>query len=148
MKPIPPGYCEAADNAPIPGRPWWDGAGGSWTRRDGARVVSPTVDRIFGRTKHAKVYVVASENDPTCADACEACDDAHPLPHPGYRAGQVWLVPTPDGKHGTLTISATNKDGEPAFGDVYVDGAGILSRAGAFLLSDPLMPSRAPWSPT
>lgn len=143
MKPIPSGFCEAADNAPVPGRPWW--------RQEGDRLWR--CDRRF----------VSAIDDDWPAQV-ERIDAEHPLPHPGYRAGQVWLWDAPEGAwvaegrklgipqhahvrfrtftitgmYGTVPIVASGREsGSPA----------ISGMPDCYLLFDPLMPAKAPWSP-
>jgi hypothetical protein len=67
-------------------------------------------------------------------------DAAHPLPHPGYRAGQVWA--DEDGR----SVVCANERGSFLSGVV----AGPLSLYDAgyrYLMADPACPHLAPWSP-
>ena len=79
--------------------------------------------------------------DMTSAKAA-AHDAAHPLPHPGYRAGQVWAAE--DGA--SLTIVQSERSG------LYA-GCGTwwanyeFARAYPYLMADPACPHLAPWSP-
>ena len=58
-------------------------------------------------------------------------DSERPLPHPGYRAGQVWAAE--DGS--SVVITNTNQI-SPSFREDY-----------PYLLADPSCPWLAPWSP-
>ena len=58
-------------------------------------------------------------------------DETHPLPHPGYRAGQVWAAE--DGS--SVVITNTNQI-SPSFREDY-----------PYLMADPSCPWLAPWSP-
>jgi hypothetical protein len=58
-------------------------------------------------------------------------DSERPLPHPGYRAGQVWA--TEDGS--SAVITNTNQI-SPSFREDY-----------PYLMADPSCPWLAPWSP-
>lgn len=122
MKPIPSGYCEAADNAVIVGRPWW--------RQEG--------DRLWRRDRRF-VSLVDGDGDVlapvSLLGEVERIDAAYLLPHPGYRAGQVWLV----GKT-TWICTEAGIDGPRPFPLMF-------NPETAFLLYDPLMPAKAPWSP-
>lgn len=137
MKPIPPGFCYAADNAVIPGRPWWRRARPRPRMRDpGAMAVpaDPGFDRLSGA--HAA----------TVEDA-ERIDREYPLPHPGYRAGQVWLVP--GGGRVTTVLEAIGRHpwGVVEARDGVSAAIGPLRLDACWLLFDPLMPHLAPWGP-
>ena len=146
MKPIPVGFCEAADNALIPGRPWWRLGNGVYVRRDGGFAVFPGVPAWMGadveashRVDSRNVFVEPSKE--YVLAAVERIDAEHPLPHPGYRAGQVWLV-------GITTWICTEAWEEDAKRRVLPHNIiPFNSTTRAFLLHDPLMPSKAPWSP-
>lgn len=147
MKSIPPGFCEAADNAVIPGRPWWRSVNGGFTRRDGKFDVWPGVPVWMGADTEAEfranprnVFV-----EPTAVlVAVERIDAAHPLPHPGYRAGQVWLVAFGASWDTITVLQARNQH----LTGLSFHSACVFVPAGAFLLHDPLMPSKAPWGPS
>lgn len=149
MKPIPPGYSEAADNAPIPGRPWWHVKYGGV-----ARASIPPQHAVSGFCRSDGAFVphetwqVRGESL-DFPDSVAAYDAAHPLPHPGYRAGQVWLYP--DGSTTTLLcVGGADPVGfDPLVWKYAEDGdtVTILNLTGCWLLHDPLMPSRAPWGP-
>lgn len=63
--------------------------------------------------------------------ALASYDAKHPLPHPGYRAGQVWAAE--DGS--SVVITNTNQIA-PRFREDY-----------PYLMADPSCPWLAPWSP-
>lgn len=75
-----------------------------------------------------------------------AFDAAYPLPHPGYRAGQVWA--TEDG--GSIVIVAVHVHAVKPL-QTANDSAGWLewefARAYPYLMADPACPHLAPWSP-
>lgn len=70
-----------------------------------------------------------------------AHDAAHPLPHPGYRAGQVWAnekgysVAVLAAALGAVATSTREWD-EDEFARFY-----------PYLMADPACPHLAPWSP-
>lgn len=78
------------------------------------------------------------------SEEAAAYDVAYPLPHPGYRAGQVWA--REDGLSVVLTTVAhdwvwtsNHSNGEPP---------SDFSREYPYLLADPACPHLAPWSPS
>jgi hypothetical protein len=125
MKPIPVGFCEAADHAVIHGRPWWRQEGDQLWRRDGLRV--SLVD--FDDEIMAPVSRTAE---------VEHIDDKDPLPHPGFRAGQVWIRPD------RTTVVCLEAWEEGPRSRLLPSSLGYYREL--YLLHDPLMPSRAPWS--
>jgi hypothetical protein len=72
-----------------------------------------------------------------------AHDAAYPLPHPGYRAGQVWAAEDGDSVvvvaiSGGLVCTAFDEEGwRPS----------TFSRVYPYLMADPACPHLAPWSP-
>lgn len=82
--------------------------------------------------------------DMTSAKAA-AHDSAHPLPHPGYRAGQVWAQE--DGSSATICATYTHPNahviciGKAQFREETV------ARIYPYLMADPACPHLAPWSP-
>lgn len=118
-----------------PERPWWgkkgvDGLG--WPNRLG----SPFVSRIDGK------YVL----DLSPVEAARF-DRLHPLPHPGFRVGQVW-----GNEFGDAVIVQRVEDGHPMVlrsspihgHDVLID---MSCARFCFLIADPCCPRFAPWSP-
>ena len=127
MKPLP----EAAQRAfpreahDLPERPWWYK---SREGRNGADCYRRNDD------PHTPVFN---------AEVVAAHDAAHPLPHPGYRAGQVWA----DDNGSSVVVCAF------LYGTVWTsrDTTGVLradfARAWPYLMADPACPHLAPWSP-
>jgi hypothetical protein len=127
MKPLPEAVqaafpCEAGN---VLERPWWyksrHGVGGAdcLRRTDDPHTTAPTVEQ-------ATIY-----------------DAANPLPHPGFRAGQVWAHESGESIvvvaiiHGRV-CTAHDEDGwTPS----------TFARAWPFLMADPACPWLAPWSP-
>jgi hypothetical protein len=79
---------------------------------------------------------------PTVEDAA-AHDAANPLPHPGFRAGQVWAHKS--GESVTILRAISTRvwasdmpGGEPPF---------TFAQAYPYLMADPACPWLAPWSP-
>ena len=68
-------------------------------------------------------------------------DAQHPLPHPGYRAGQVWA----DDMCNSVVLTRVRG------GWVYADGSewtrSEMARDYPYLMADPACPHLAPWSP-
>jgi len=93
---------------------------------------------------------------PTVEDAA-AHDAANPLPHPGFRAGQVWAAE--DGSSVTVLgykkerrfpVTAMHYGREsasvPSFADEWE--ANTFAQAYPYLMADPACPWLAPWSPS
>ena len=73
----------------------------------------------------------------------EAYDAAHPLPHPGYRAGQVWAAE--DGE--SIVIALTMRGMVCTAHDEEGWRPATFARAYPYLMADPACPHLAPWSP-
>lgn len=142
---LPPEYVRPEwKTCAVPGRPWWgrNTWGDSWWFRRGDRVT-----------------FAPGTIDPT------EYDTTNPLPHPGYRVGQVWAwLREPACADGTIrralpawvVVSITDSrmlqvmaDGWAPMGDGLwhmpdrEDSSHILA---TFLLHDPIRPDLAPWS--
>lgn len=109
MKPLPQAVQDAfpCRTDVLPERPWWVKEGHPhWrnARRDGKGDYHMPVEHI---------------------------DTKNPLPHPGYRAGQVWAAD--DGS--SVVLTNTNQI-SPSFHKDY-----------PYLMADPSCPWLAPWSP-
>ena len=128
MKPLPEAVqaafpCEAGN---LRERPWWyksrHGVGGADCLR---RTVDP----------HTTAPTV---EEPAAHDA------ANPLPHPGFRAGQVWAHESGESIvvvaiiHGRV-CTAHDEDGW---------APSTFARAWPYLMADPACPWLAPWSPS
>ncbi len=128
MKPLPEAVqaafpCEAGN---LRERPWWyrsrHGVGGAdcLRRTDDPHTTAPT------------------------AEQAAAHDAANPLPHPGFRAGQVWA--TEDGESTTILRATSTR--------VWVsdvsggEGSSEFHRVYPYLMADPACPWLAPWSPS
>ena len=115
---------EAGD---LPERPWWyksrEGRNGAdcYRRNDDPHTSASTVEEVA------------------------TYDAAHPLPHPGYRAGQVWAQG--DGSSATICATYTHPNahviciGKAQFREETV------ARIYPYLMADPACPHLAPWSP-
>lgn len=113
----------------VPGRPWWSRrtwGDASLYRRGGDHL--PTADSGY------------TVKPPTNGDA-EAYDAAHPLPHPGYRVGQIWALLYTFGGGFHVYMVQNRHDATVA---AWVHGRPKVEAA--FLLHDPLRPDLAPWS--
>lgn len=145
MIPIPPELLElypAPPDAPIPGRPWWRI---KEHRGSLASLCYNTIRRVDGHTADDKA-------DP---ELIAAFDRENPLPHPGFRVGQVWgywQVNAPV----VASIALQFGDQFLVFAADYPGSkyqhtmdSGRLHGclAGWFLLADPCCPHLAPWAP-
>ena len=125
MKPLPEAVQSAFPCAPdrLPERPWWRRAGGQFLR-DGMGGLSRPLNDVL----------------------LEDYDAKNPLPHPGYRAGQVWA----DEDGGSIVIVAVHVHAVKPL-QTANDLAGWLewefARAYPYLMADPSCPHLAPWSP-
>lgn len=154
----------------VPGRPWWAAPNGAAIS---CRVVGDfkSLDYdVFLKRRDDLVLTKEFLSNPDdalsyLATRPESCDTTHPLPHPGYRAGQVWawrrLSPEADGHliealpgwrfrvlHTDSEVNAVETGHSPLFGSLWrVDRPDAKNKVCAtFLLHDPLRPDLAPWS--
>lgn len=114
----------------LPERPWWSWSGAI----AGGRLIGHgTIARTDGLTfagSHTDAVVFA-----------ERTDLERPLPHPGWRVGQVWAAR--DGY--ALVVTRLDTAGWPVFsGDAWLTDM-LLDLV---LVADPIRPNAAPWSPT
>ena len=125
MKPLPEAVQQAFPCASdrLPERPWWRRAGGQFLR-DGMGGLSRPLNDVLLEDHDAK----------------------NPIPHPGYRAGQVWA----DEDGGSIVIVAVHIHAVKPL-QTANDLAGWLewefARAYPYLMADPACPHLAPWSP-
>ncbi len=163
MRPLPAKITDLANRGPIPGRPWWSvsvetpenlkalgyapgEAPMRYVRRDGKHSITMDVRRLLGPW----TMFPAEARPPAFArwsgdviDHAAACDlaahlDAQdPIPHPGYRAGQVWLIPW--GVSWDLLVVQRTRNEQLLMPESLPGDA--------MLLHDPVKPSCAPWSP-
>ncbi len=130
MKPLPEYVQRAFPREPgdLPARPWWykslygycGGGAPCFRRNDDPHTTASTVEQVA-------FY-----------------DAAHPLPHPGYRAGQVWAAE--DGESITiLRAKSTRVLASADSPDVLPPGE--FAQDYPYLMADPACPHLAPWSP-
>jgi hypothetical protein len=73
-------------------------------------------------------------------------DDKNPIPHPGFRAGQVWA----DEDGGSIVIVAVHVHAVKPLQTANDLGGWLgweFARAYPYLMADPSCPHLAPWSP-
>lgn len=140
MKPFPKALQERYPCAPkrMPERPWWG---------EDAHARHPHWRRVDGREAY----------DPDLSDLSNI-DEAHPIPHPGFRVGQTWAWTSglPDGRIlGVATILEHDPDGESGpkgrahwlLGDAWLPRKELKDLLlHGFLLSDVVCPHLAPWA--
>lgn len=120
MKPLPEAVQAAFPCHPsrVPERPWWVYR---WVENDHVRA---DAERVVG-------------------GSLVDFDAEHPLPHPGFRAGQVWAAENGE----SIVVVAI------LLGQVCIahdeDGwyPSTFARAYPYLMADPACPWLAPWSP-
>ncbi len=132
MKPLPEAVQRAFPCAPyrLPERPWW----GCCQYHDGV----PRYRRndSVPSEREQLVYIIHPTAEQTAKRDAES-----PLPHPGYRAGQVWAnekgysVAVLAAALGAVATSTREWD-EDEFARFY-----------PYLMADPACPHLAPWSP-
>lgn len=142
----------------LPERPWWTLSGPIAERLDGL-----TVQRRFSGLSLPALSAAKYELPALIAQA----DETSPLPHPGFRVGQVWAFPVFDPhcdpvQHALLVVTifsdTLNEDDRYLqFSDClpWPTGPEDLFNAQAirelytlpsYLISDPCCPWLAPWS--
>jgi hypothetical protein len=127
MRPLPEAVQRAfpREAHDLPERPWWYK---SREGRNGADCYRRNDD------PHTPVFN---------AEVVAAHDAAHPLPHPGYRAGQVWADDAGDSvvvtcaRGGWVWLSEGDDGWSPS----------QFAKAYPYLMADPACPHLAPWSP-
>ena len=125
MKPLPEAVQAAfpCQSDQVPSRPWWRDTVRGWGMR------------IHMRTDFSAVRI--GEQTP------EAFDAANPLPHPGFRAGQVWAA-----ENGESIVVVAILLGQVCIAhDENGWYPSTFARAYPYLMSDPACPWLAPWSP-
>lgn len=131
MKPLPEAVQSAFPCAPgcLPERPWW----GCCQHHDGVPRYRRNDDVPSDREQ--LVYIIHSTAEHTSAH-----DAKNPIPHPGYRAGQVWADDV-----GRSVVCASERG---SFLSLAVAEPLSLDAAGyRYLMGDPACPHLAPWSP-
>lgn len=144
MKPFP----EVVQKAfPLPGRlperPWWccvqhyEGQP-RYRRMDD---INRPRDSGAGMPLESLVFTI----HPTSDHAAKA-DSQNPIPHPGYRAGQVWAA---ENGSSVVLMSVTNKSAWICRDLQGITPASLDTLAGLYpyLVADPACPHLAPWSP-
>ncbi len=126
LYPTPPG------KPVLPDRPWWTG---------GMRVRHGTYGEVeqLTRSDRRKTFLAKG------AQSAEAIDRLYPLPHPGFRVGQVWA--DADGRS-RLVVELTEwtrvaEDGTES----RVFEVPWMPELFPFLAHDAVCPWLAPWSP-
>lgn len=120
-----------------------DVCGGHWLMPDFAFTADTIVGQVFNA--HTYQHLGRVEPEKGVAALFEWLDTEYPLPHPGFRAGQVWA--REDELYGgwaTTLVRRATTDGT-AWLPARDEDHDVMRNA--ILLYDPLMPSRAPWSP-
>ena len=137
MKPLPEAVRAAFPCAPdrLPSRPWWRSAGhnnGKPAYRRSDDCDSPTGFQYDVMRFYSPEEVAVKH------------DSKNPLPHPGFRAGQVWADAVGDSvvvthvRGGWVWLSEGDDAWSPTvFASVY-----------PYLMADPACPWLAPWSPS
>jgi hypothetical protein len=117
----------------VPDRPWWSYA------EDASSL--PDYGRRLERTDGSCAYDPA----PPGWNTGEREDMVRPIPHPGFRAGQVWA--SEDGS----SIVIARFEGGPPTAPIKATSAWLseetFSREYPYLMADPACPWLAPWSP-
>lgn len=149
MNPIPTELQKQYPCAPdrLPDRPWW-------------RKMRATSTRLVGPGEWAERHREWLERNDgsTCTTVEEAAaiDSARPLPHPGFRVGQVWGE-VKDGRISVQVIGEQSDEYLIVAGGLWLsikkqgDGGHEWAEdwfGDSFLLADPCCPRLAPWAPT
>lgn len=146
MKPWPEALRKLCPLSPVPvdahpERPWW-------RHRDGRGIRAADSTRIdvgaLGRSVSSTFIPVGVSFAPLqygypLALLCADIDAKMPLPHPGFRAGQVWADET-----GTTVVVTRMAQGIPWFENGR--GSGYIAEY-PYLVADPCCPHLAPWAP-
>ena len=126
MKPWPEALaklCPLDPRITNPERPWW-------------RLVATECGvSTYCRVDEKMAYAPSPRNLMPTAEV----DAAYPLPHPGFRAGQVWADET-----GTTVVVTRMTQGIPWFENGR--GSGYIEDY-PYLVADPCCPHLAPWAP-
>ncbi len=145
--PLPPG-----DGSDWPLRPWW---GPGPCRRDDKAAIISAMTPLKGMfmTQVFQGYFEGrptGEPAPTVAGVMALLDAAHPVAHPGYRAGQVW------GADDGSAVSLGRVDGVEGHEQFVIAGGHAYTRwtckdlrehGYIYLVADPCCPWLAPWAP-
>lgn len=106
MTPIPKALNAYLDGKPqpFPERPWWTGDMSSWVERRGHVLQVFGELQASGKLNHGNIvhtplgHLPLGVSPPTSASLADWMawvDATFPLPHPGFRAGQVWASVCP-----------------------------------------------------
>jgi len=82
--------------------------------------------------------------DGECGHDPEDVDEKHPLPHPGYRVGQIWAWRSPPGR----TVYGPLRDAAELERALDRHATALYAEIDIALLYDPLFPKAAPWTGT
>ena len=139
MKPFPEAVQKAFACPPDrrPERPWWVRASGIDTPRY-RRTSEPLATNDWMVLAVHIVHPTESE--------LPRIDAEQPLPHPGYRAGQIWSA---ENGSSVVLMSVTNKSAWICRDLQGITPASLETLAGLYpyLVADPACPHLAPWSP-
>jgi hypothetical protein len=130
VKPLPEAVQAAFPCAPdrLPSRPWW------------SKSNLPGESASFSRTDYRRAFVPTPRN----LLSVEEVDEVYPLPHPGFRAGQVWAHESGESIVILRAISTRVWVSDNSKGDLPSEFARIYP----YLMADPACPWLAPWSPS
>jgi hypothetical protein len=137
MKPLPEAVQAAFPCLPnrLPSRPWWQNANWAYQGHPTYLRVSDGRGQESGGNLALTVY-------PT-PDRVAGIDSEHPLPHPGFRAGQVWAA-----ENGESIVVVAILLGQVCIAhDENGWYPSTFARAYPYLMADPACPWLAPWSP-
>lgn len=115
-----------------------DVCGGHWLLPDFAFTADTIVGQVFAVHTMEHLGRVDPAGGPEAL--FKFLDELRPVPHPGFRAGQVWAHQDALGAWCTEMVTAVDSSGPSG-------RVGSWDPDGAILLHDPPMPTRAPWSP-
>lgn len=135
MKPLPEAVQAAFPCLPnrLPSRPWWQNANWAYQGQPTYLRVSDGRGQESGGNLALTVY-------PT-PDRVAGIDAEHPLPHPGFRAGQVWVA-----EDGTSIVVLRAED-RMVVGQSMGWDFDEFNHFYPYLMADPACPWLAPWSP-
>lgn len=145
-----------------PERPWWCEHSGYWTRYSRG---DATQYQLQQRTRSSSTLAEFRADAQRCLAEMAAFDARDPIPHPGFRAGQVWAAVSPaDTRVYTIALHEPRPLPEASTFLVHTRTSmrwweakpmnaekltGLLSHDGCypyFLIVDPCCPWLAPWA--
>jgi hypothetical protein len=117
----------------VPDRPWWSYA------EEAASL--PDYGRRLERADGSCTYDPA----PPGWNTGEREDKAHPIPHPGFRAGQVWAAE--NGNSVVILLVGGVWSKSPIVTNQFSYAPKQFNTEYPYLMADPACPWLAPWSP-